>query len=82
MQPQTSVKASLPANVRVMIALVASPTLLVVGMLIYTLFTKGWRDVSTSMIVFTLLSAFAYYIVITGNFPKFKRSTRASSANK
>ncbi|MEP2653552.1 MAG: hypothetical protein ABJH06_16355 [Paraglaciecola sp.] len=82
MQPQTSVKTYLPANVRVMIALVASPTLLVVGMLVFTLFTKGWREVSTSMIIFTLLSVLAYYIVIVGNFPKFKRSISTSSTDK
>lgn len=67
----------LPANVRVMIALVASPTLLVVGMLLYTLFAKGWQNISISMIVFTLLAMLAYYVVITGRPPRlWKKNSR------
>ncbi|MBU3005597.1 hypothetical protein [Paraglaciecola arctica] len=63
-------RTPLPANVRVMIALTASPTLLVVGMLLYTLFVDGWQKVSISMIVFSLLCAVAYYVVITGHPPR------------
>ena len=59
-------KAPIPANVRVMIALVASPTLMVIGMLFYTLFVTGWRSISISMIIFSLLGVFAYYVVIAG----------------
>jgi len=33
--------APIPANVRVMIVLVASPTLMVIGMQFYTLFVNG-----------------------------------------
>ena len=61
---------TLPANVRVMIALVASPTLLVVGMLFYTLFFEGWQNITISMIVFSLLATFAYYVVIIGRPPR------------
>lgn len=61
----------LPANVRVMIALVASPTLMVVGMLLYTLVVDGWRAVSISMIVFSILSGLAYYTAISGHPPRF-----------
>ncbi|MFT2090510.1 hypothetical protein [Paraglaciecola sp. 2405UD69-4] len=74
MDQKPAKQTSLPANIRVMIALVASPTLLVVGMLIYTIWTEGWKEVSISMIVFTILSAFAYFIVITGNLPSFRKS--------
>ena len=62
----------LPANVRVMIALTASPTLIVVGMLLYTLFVDGWEKVSISMIVFSLLCALAYYVVFTGRTPRLR----------
>jgi hypothetical protein len=66
----------LPANVRVMIALVASPTLLVVGMLFYTLFIDGWQKVSVSMIIFSLLCTLAYYVVITGHPPRLSTKKR------
>lgn len=69
-RPLSSTK--LPANVRVMIALTASPTLLVVGMLFYTLFVDGWQKVSVSMIIFSLLCILAYYVVITGHPPRFR----------
>jgi hypothetical protein len=71
-------KAPIPANVRVMIALVATPTLMVIGMLFYTLFFTGWQYVSISMIIFSLLGFFAYYVVIAGKLPpiRFKRSDK------
>lgn len=72
MTEQVPVSNLLPANVRVMIALVASPTLLVVGMLLYTLFIDGWQKISISMIVFSLLCALAYYVVITGHPPRLR----------
>ena len=70
MSESTPSPKALPANVRVMIALVASPTLLVVGMLFYTLFVEGWQNISISMIVFSLLAVIAYYVVITGHPPR------------
>jgi len=73
---QNSSRSPLPANVRVMIALVASPTLLVVGMLFYTLFVDGWQKVSISMIVFSLLCALAYYVVISGHPPRLSIKKR------
>jgi hypothetical protein len=69
---QISTPKPLPANVRVMIALTASPTLIVVGMLLYTLFVDGWEKVSISMIVFSLLCALAYYVVFTGRTPRLR----------
>ena len=71
MSEQIPTANPLPANVRVMIALTASPTLLVVGMLLYTLFVDGWQKVSISMIIFSLLCILAYYVVITGHLPRF-----------
>ena len=70
-----SSRSTLPANVRVMIALTASPTILVVGMLFYTLFVDGWQKISISMIIFSLLCTLAYYVVITGHLPhlRFKK---------
>lgn len=70
MTQQNTSRPPLPANVRVMIALTASPTLLVVGMLLYTLFFDGWRSVSISMIIFSMLSVLAYYVVISGHPPR------------
>jgi hypothetical protein len=55
-----------------MIALTASPTLIVVGMLFYTLFVDGWDKISISMIVFSLLCALAYYVVFTGRTPRLR----------
>jgi hypothetical protein len=55
-----------------MIALVASPTLMVIGMLFYTMFVTGWQSISISMIIFSLLGVFAYYIVIAGRLPSLR----------
>ncbi|WP_158966874.1 hypothetical protein [Paraglaciecola sp. L3A3] len=63
-------KKLIPANVRVMIALVSSPTLMVIGMLFYTLFTDGWQSVSIPMLIFSAIGALCYYMVITGKLPK------------
>tara|TARA_R110000868_G_scaffold148293_5_gene370041 strand:- start:3302 stop:3535 length:234 start_codon:yes stop_codon:yes gene_type:complete len=65
-------QAAIPANVRVMIALVASPTLMVIGMLFYTLIVTGWQYITFSMILFSLLGVFAYYVVITGKLPSLR----------
>ncbi|MFT6284962.1 MAG: hypothetical protein ACJAXM_001438 [Arenicella sp.] len=59
-----------------MIALTASPTLLVVGMLLYTLFFDGWRSISVSMIIFSMLSILAYYVVISGHPPRLSFKKR------
>jgi hypothetical protein len=59
-----------------MIALTASPTLLVVGMLFYTLFVDGWQKISVSMIIFSLLCILAYYVVITGRPPRLPSKKR------
>jgi hypothetical protein len=73
---QNSPLTTLPANVRVMIALVASPTLMVVGMLFYTLFVDGWQYISISMIIFSLLCVLSYYVVITGHPPRLRFKKR------
>lgn len=64
-----------------MIALTASPTLLVVGMLLYTLFIDGWQKVSISMIVFSLLCFLAYYVVITGHTPRLRMKKTKQTTN-
>jgi hypothetical protein len=73
---QNSTRPPLPANVRVMIALTASPTLLVVGMLFYTLIFDGWRSISISMIIFSMLCILAYYVVISGHPPRLSIKKR------
>ena len=76
MTEQNASRPILPANVRVMIALTASPTLIVVGMLLYTLFFDGWRSISISMIIFSMLCILAYYVVISGHPPRFTTKKR------
>lgn len=81
MTEQNAPRPTLPANVRVMIALVASPTLLVVGMLFYTLFFDGWQSISISMIIFSMLCILAYYVVISGHPPRISIKKRDKSKN-
>ncbi len=81
MTEQNSTRPPIPANVRVMIALVASPTLLVVGMLFYTLFFDGWQSISISMIVFSVLCTLAYYVVISGHPPRLRIKKRDKTIN-
>ena len=78
MKNETPPSHPIPANVRVMIALVASPTLMVIGMLFYTLFITGWQFVSISMIIFCLLGFFAYYVVIAGKLPAIRHKKNGS----
>ena len=64
--------AKIPPQVRVMIALCASPTLIVIAFLLYNLATQQWKEIGVSTIVFSLVGLFAYYLVFTGKIP-FKR---------
>jgi hypothetical protein len=64
-----------------MIALTASPTLMVVGMLLYTLFVDGWEKISISMIIFSLLCVLAYYVVITGHLPRLRIKKSKQTSN-
>lgn len=64
-----------PPQVRVMIALCASPTLMVIAFFIYNLATQQWREIGISTVIFTLMGLFAYYIVFTGKIP-FKNSKK------
>lgn len=75
-------KAVLPANVRVMIALVASPTLLVMGMLFYTLLVQGWQYVSISMLIFSGIGVLCYYLVFTGRPFRLKYTKRMTQTAK
>ncbi|MFT6372746.1 MAG: hypothetical protein ACJAZT_001500 [Gammaproteobacteria bacterium] len=63
----------IPANVRVMIALVASPTFMVIAYSIYLLFSGKWIEVGFSGLIFSALGVFAYFIVFSGRLPGFSR---------
>ncbi|GAC16233.1 hypothetical protein [Aliiglaciecola lipolytica] len=68
--------SKIPPNVRVMIALVASPTLMVIAFSIYCLWIGNWQEPGMSGVIFSALGVFAYYLVFVGRLPKwfnFKR---------
>ncbi|BDX05443.1 hypothetical protein [Planctobacterium marinum] len=65
----------LPPNVRVMIGLCASPTLMVIGFLLYNLATAQWTEIGISTLIFSALGFFAYSIVITGRVPFLTKSS-------
>lgn len=69
-------QSKLPANVRVMIALCASPTIFVIGFLFYNLFLAQWTEIGISTLIFSALGFFAYSIVITGRIP-FQKTSRS-----
>lgn len=58
-----------PVQIRVLIAIVASPTLMVLGFLFYNIVTFNFADIAISTGIFSALGCFAYYVVITGNLP-------------
>lgn len=73
-------RAKIPANVRVMIAIVATPTLAVLAFVVYSIITGGLITLSLTGIIFSTLCIFAYYIVIVGRLPawlNFKKSPKA-----
>jgi hypothetical protein len=68
-------RKKIPANVRVMIGLVASPTLMIIAYSLYLLFMGQWIEVGFSGLIFSTLGVFAYFIVFSGRFPRiFKHS--------
>jgi len=69
----------LPANVRVMLALCASPTLMVIGFLFYNLFTAQWQEIGISTLIFSALGLFAYTLVFTGKLPRLKKTNSSSN---
>ena len=69
---KSKTELKVPAQVRVMIALCASPTLMVIAFLIYNLATAQWTEIGVSTLIFSALGGFAYYIVIMGKIP-FKK---------
>ncbi len=69
----------LSANIRVMIAIVASPTLMVIGYMGYVIFTGQWQELSVTGAIFTALGLFAYSIVITGQLPGAMRRFKSQS---
>ncbi|MFQ3220580.1 MAG: hypothetical protein ACI96W_002951 [Paraglaciecola sp.] len=66
----------IPANLRVMIALVSSPTLLLMAYIIYVLWQGKWSQISIAGVIFSLLGVFAYFIVITGRLPTFSKKAK------
>ena len=74
-----SQRAKIPPNVRVMIAIVATPTLAVLAFVVYSVFTGSFNDLSLSGAIFSALCIFAYYVVIMGRLPawlNFKKSPK------
>ncbi|MDN4502491.1 hypothetical protein QX776_08760 [Alteromonadaceae bacterium BrNp21-10] len=63
----------IPANVRVMIAIVASPTLAVLAFLFYSMFLGQWGDITYATGIFSALAFYAYYAVFTGRLLSFRR---------
>ncbi|GAA0855198.1 hypothetical protein [Aliiglaciecola litoralis] len=69
--PASKSTKKLPPNVRVMIGIVASPTLLVIAFCVYALLYGNWQDPGVGGIIFSLLGVFAYYLVIFGRLPRW-----------
>lgn len=69
LKPELKTKLKVPAQVRVMIALCASPTLMVIAFLFYNLLTAQWTEIGVSTLIFSALGGFAYYIVLLGKIP-------------
>lgn len=61
--------SKIPPQVRVMIALCASPTLMVIAFFVYNMALQQWQEIGISTVIFTLIGLFAYYIVLTGRIP-------------
>jgi len=58
-----------------MIALVSSPTLLLMAYIVYLLWQGKWNEISIGGAIFSLVGIFAYSIVITGRLPTFSKKT-------
>lgn len=72
-QERNNVQKRIPANVRVMVALVASPTLLIIAFSVYSVLFDDWKAPGISGIIFSALGIFAYYVVIFGRLPSWFR---------
>jgi hypothetical protein len=46
------------------------------------LFFDGWRSVSISMIIFSMLCCLAYYVVISGHPPRLSMKKRDKKSDK
>lgn len=68
-QEETVEGVKIPPNIRVMIAIVATPTLAVFAFVIYSIYTNGLGELSISGVIFSALCIFAYYLVIFGRLP-------------
>lgn len=76
-----STDAKLSPNIRVMIAIVASPTLMVIGYTLFVVLTGTWQEISVTGAVFSSLGIFAYYIVIVGQLPEFMRRFKPNTGD-
>jgi hypothetical protein len=56
-----------------MIALLSSPTLLLIAYIFYMLWQGKWSEISIGGVIFSLIGVFAYFIVITGRLPTFSK---------
>lgn len=66
----------IPANVRVMIGLVASPTLLIMAFAVFSVISGDWQAPGITGMIFSALGFFAYYVVLTGRLPRWFGLTR------
>lgn len=78
---ESSAPKKLPANVRVMIALVASPTLLIMAFAVRSVLSGDWQAPGITGIIFTTLGIFAYYVVVAGRLPGWFGSKRHKSSS-
>jgi hypothetical protein len=73
-KPNTNNSSSVPINVRVMLALIGSPTLAVIAYFIYNLSVGAWQSITPGMLIFSIIGGLLYYIVIFGRLPRFRKA--------
>ncbi|NCP64267.1 MAG: hypothetical protein GW763_13880 [Paraglaciecola sp.] len=65
--------SNVPINVRVMLALIGSPTLAVIAYFIYNLSIGAWQSITPGMLIFSVIGGLIYYLVIFGRLPRFRK---------
>jgi hypothetical protein len=65
--------SNMPINVRVMLALIGSPTLAVMAYFVYNLSIGAWLLITPGMVIFSVIGGLIYYLVIFGRFPRFRK---------
>lgn len=66
-------EVKVPANIRVMLAIVASPTIAIMVFQVFALMEGDWRSLLDVFNVFIVFGLMAYYIVFTSRLPFRKR---------